>query len=373
MEKRNVQMFWPFVSQESRDLVQQVLSSRWIGEGQQVKDFEQALKERFGFLYPVALNSGTAALELALALAEVGPGDEVVTVAQTCTATNMPILRAGAKPVFADVQYLTGNIDPNDIEHRITSKTKAIMVVHWAGLPCDLDKIHWVARGMWGEKLPVIEDAAHALGAMYHGRPIGTISPYTCYSFQAIKQLTTGDGGCLAVTQHDAWEAACRRRWFGIDRDHRTLLDNGYSFSDQHEAGYKMQMTNVAAAIGLGNLTHWPEIRSRRRDIVGRYREALKDMAGITLLRNCDDRVSGNWLFTMHAERRDAFCLAMRARGVEASIVHIRNDRHSLFAPLRDDLPNTARWNETAISLPLHNHLTDDDVGYVLDCIGQGW
>ncbi len=369
---RHVVMFYPYISEDAIRQATAVLRSRWVGEGAVVKKFEAALCDKFGFHYALALCNGTAGLRLALAVAGVGPGDEVITTAMTCTATNTPILEQYAKPVFADIQWGTGNIDPTDIEHRITERTKAIMMVHWGGYPCDLQEIHEIAGR---HNLPVIEDGAHALGASYHARPIGTISPFTMFSFQAIKQLTTVDGGLLMMVNRETYDEARIRRWFGIDRDNRVPSERwpGYKAWDQAQVGYKYHMNNVNAALGLGNMEHIDDILARRYQIVARYRQALESVPGITLFERQDDRASGDWLFTMHVENRMDFHRALLERGVESSVCHIRNDLHPVFGPLRDDLPNLDRYQKTYISIPLHDHLTDEDVEYVIEIVRRGW
>lgn len=363
-------MFYPFVNEAAVQNAVEVLRSRWIGEGPKVRQFEDALRERFGFKRVVALNSGTAGIRLALAMAGVGPGDEVLTTAMTCTATNTAILEQFATPVFADVQYLTGNIDPADIEHRITERTKAIICVHWAGYPCDLNEIHEIANRY---NLPVVEDGAHALGASYRGVPIGNVSTYTMFSLQAIKQLTTGDGGLLTLQTEEAYDEARRRRWFGIDRRNRRQGLNGYAHWDQAEVGYKMHMNDIAAAIGLGNLTQIDWILARRHEIADRYRWELDGVPGVTLFEKQDDRTSGDWLFTMHVERRDDFCRMMRDADIEVSVCHIRNDLHTIFGPRRDDLPNLDRYETSYISIPMHSYLTDADVWRIIRSIREGW
>jgi perosamine synthetase len=369
-------MFMPHVNKQARAFVDDTLQARddcgrlWIGEGLKVKEFENALKARFGFKHCVALNSGTAGLELALALAGVGPGDEVITPAYTCTATNMPILRAGAKCIFADIQYLTGNIDWMDVNHRVTERTRAIMVVHWAGYPCDMESITFLAKRLG---IPVIQDGAHSLGATYQGQPIGVTSEYYMCSFQAIKQLTTGDGGMLAMLDENKYNEARRRRWFAIDRDNRVLRLDGYAYWDQAEIGYKMHMNDIAAAIGLGNMEDIDWILNRRAEIAARYRVELAKAPGVKLFNSEPDRTSGNWLFTMHVENRTGFCLMMRAAGIEVSVVHIRNDAHSVFGGRRPDLPMTDLYERTNISIPLHQGMTDSDVGRVIQAIQGGW
>lgn len=376
MDPERIVMFHPYMTEAAVQLVHKTLTERhedgrlWIGEGPRVKEFEQRLRERFAIEYCVALNSGTAGLELALALAGVDFGDEVITVAQTCTATNMPILRAGADVVFADIQYLTGNIDPDDIEHRITNRTKAVMCVHWAGYPCDMAELEYICDK---HNLALIADGAHALGATYQGRPITSCADYTMISFQAIKQLTCGDGGLLAMTREAKYHEARRRRWFGIDRVNRTPRLDGYSYWNQTEIGYKMHMSDISASIGLGNLTAIDSLLAARKMMVKYYRDELESVPGVTLFEQKDDRESGNWLFTMHVERRDDFCRMMADRNIEVSVVHIRNDLHGIFGSRRHDLPNNDRYEKTQISIPLHNQLDPEDIYYIVDSIQGGW
>ena len=212
---RKVVMFYPHIHQEAVDNAVSVLQSRWVGEGDWVQDFEHALVEKFRFPRALALNSGTSGLRLALAVSGAGdqPGDEVITTAMTCTATNMPILEQRAVPVFADIQWETGNIDPEDVKRRLTERTRAIMCVHWGGYPCDLDELNAIAAK---HGVPVIEDAAHALGAVYRGHPVGGISAYTMFSLQAIKQLTSVDGGVLVCRDEEKHHEARIRRWKSV-------------------------------------------------------------------------------------------------------------------------------------------------------------
>ena len=245
---REITFFHTLVSPRAVQLVTQVLESGWLSEGRIVQQFEAALAARLGLCRPVAVNSGTAALHLALALTGVGPGDEVILPAQTFVATGLVILMQGAKPVFADINPLTGNISPTSIAEKITEHTKAIMPVHWGGYPCDLDEINAIADRY---DLAVIEDAAHALGATYKGHPIGAISRFTAFSFQAIKHLTTGDGGALCCTDETDSRASVVRRWFGIDRATSQPSILGEREYDITDIGYKYHMNDVAAALGL--------------------------------------------------------------------------------------------------------------------------
>ena len=365
-----IAMFKPYVSRRATELVTEVLKSGWVGEGPRVQEFEARIGGMVGSQFPVAVNSGTTALHLALLTAGIKPRDEVITTAQTMLATTQAILAVGAAPVYADVQYETGNLAPRDIAGRVTSRTKAILAVDWGGYPCDYDEILGIARD---HGIVLIEDAAHALGATYHGKPVGSVCPYTCFSFQAIKHLTTGDGGLVCVPGQREYNTAIRLRWFGIDRFKRQPSILGEPVWDVTELGYKFHMNDVAAAIGLGNLADWEFILSRRHHIAARYRNDLCGIPGVQLFARQDDRSSADWLFSAHVERREDFCRAMTSRGIQVSVVHLRIDRNTICGGERGDLPNLSRFTETHVSLPLHPLLTDDDVTQVIDAVGAGW
>lgn len=363
-------MFSVYISEGSLKRAIQTLKSGYIGEGPVAREFEQLLKDMLGIPYPVTVNSATSALHLALVMAGVKAGDEVITSAQTMMATAQAILHQQAKPVFADVQYLSANIDPADIEHRINEKTKAVIVVHWGGYPCDMDEIHAIARR---HSLPVIEDAAHAIGANYRNKPVGAISDYTCFSFQAIKHVTSGDGGALCLLNESSFQEARRRRWYGIDRQGRKPSILGEPLWNVSETGYKYHMNDIAASIGAENLRELPRMLKRRRQVAGYYRDSLQDVPGVTLFEQRPDRQSANWLFTIHVREREKFARMMHSKGVEVSVVHLRIDTNDIFGGLRADLPALSKFTRTHISLPLHMELSDDDAGYIVKCIREGW
>ena len=368
--QKKIRMFAPYVSERAIERVGLTLRSGYIGEGPVVAEFETAFENQLKVPYALGVTSGTTALHLALAVAGVGPNDEVITTAQTMMATSHAILAHYAKPVFADIQYLTGNINPGDIEHRITDKTKAILPIHWAGYPCDLDEIHEVAAKY---NLPVIEDAAHALGSTYKGQTIGNISPITCFSFQAIKHITTGDGGMMCFTQEEDFDKARRQRWYGIDRKKRAPSILGEPLWDVSEIGYKYHMNDIAASLGVEHLKDRETQLRKRADIVHFYRQELKNQSGITLFETSDDRQSAHWLFTMHVENRENFAKMMKAKGIEVSVVHLRIDTNTIFSPQQDDLNTLDTFNLSHISLPLHNFLSDSDAAYIIESIRGGW
>lgn len=365
-----MQLFNTHISKKSVKLANDVLTSKFISAGKLADQFEKELEIRLGMLNPVTVNSGTSALYLALAVAGIRPGDEVIIPAQTFIATGLVVLMHYAKPVFADIQYKTGNIDADSIRQKITENTKAIIPVHWAGYPCDIEEINALADRY---SLAVIEDAAHAIGAEYKGRPVGSISRFTAFSFQAIKHLTTGDGGALCCLNEEDFYQARRRRWFDIDRENAKVGVLGEREYDATSVGYKCHMNDLAAAIGLGNLDDFRGNFLRRQVIAVRYRSELKNMHGIEFLDYRDDRVCSYWLFTMLVDRREDFIRALLSRGVPASVVHLRIDKNTLFGGITPGLPNQERFNEKQVSVPVHEGLTDDDVDLVIDSIKKGW
>ena len=362
-----IEPFKVHVPESVKEPLLQIIFSGYIGQGPKVDELEREFSKKFGIKNSVALNSATSALRLALALIGVGPNDEVITTPYTMVATNTAILEQFARPVFADIQYETVNIDPNDIEHRITEKTKAIVCVHWGGYPCDMDEIRSIATRC---DLPVIEDAAQALGAKYKGKPIGAISEYTAFSFQAIKHITTGDGGMLSILNDDKYKEAVRRRWFGIDRTNRkpSILGHDPTY-DIKEVGYKYHMNDIAATIGIEQLKYFDSLFKRRAEIASKYREELRDVPGIKLLENKSDRIHANWMFAIRVDEREEFARAMRSKGIGVTVHNWRNDKYAIFGGLRKDLPNLEKVDQTLISIPLHHGLSDEEVDYIIETI----
>lgn len=359
-----------YISKKSIKKTIEVLESGWISEGKLVKEFENKLRQSLGIINPVAVNSGTSALHLALAVAGIKKGDEVILPAQTFVATGLAILMQGATPIFVDIQCKTGNIDIHSIGRKITQETKAIIPVHWGGYPCDMEEINGIARK---KGLVVIEDAAHALGATYKGKPIGSISRFTAFSFQAIKHLTTGDGGALCCLNNDDYCKSRIRRWFGIDRLKSKPSILGERKYDIAELGYKYHLNDLAAAVGLGNLEDFCNNLRRRRKIAARYREELSNIPGLELLDYKNDCESAYWLFTMLVKRRKDFILSLKEKGIPASVVHMRIDRNSIFGGITPDLPGQEKFNKMQVSIPVHNGLSDDDVDLIIKTIRSGW
>lgn len=361
-----INFFHTHISPRAIDLATETLRSGFVSEGKRVAQFEAEMTRALGLVRPVAVNSGTSALHLALAVADVGPGDEVILPPQTFVASAATILMCGAKPVFADIQPHTGNLDPQSLRVHITPRTKAVMPVHWGGYPCDMDEINAIARE---HDLAVVEDAAHALGATYKGKPVGSLSRFTAFSFQAIKHLTTGDGGALCCLEESDYWAARRRRWFGIDRERDLPSILGERVYNLDELGFKYHMNDLAAAVGLGNLTDLPTTIARHREIAAAYRKGLDGVPGIKLLESNSDRESACWFFTLLVERREEFVRALKDRGIPATVVHQRIDRNAVFGGLREDLPGQQYFDSHQIALPVHVGLTDEDVQKVVEAV----
>jgi len=368
-ENEGIVLFYPNVPKKAIEEVTKVLQSRWIGQGPRVAQFEKEFSERFaGKGSSLAVGSGTDALHLAYILAGLKEGDEVITPVFTCTATTIPFLYMGVKFRFADVDPDTLNISVSHVRELINDKTKAIVCVPYGGLPCDMDELQAIAKEY---NIPIIEDAAHALGATYKGKKTGEISDFTMFSFQAIKHITTGDGGMLIIRDKDLMPKAERIRWFGIDRSNK---QKGNWENDIWEVGYKYQMTDIGAAMGLAALHEFDESLAHRQKLFQAYRKGLKGASGIKLIgAEYTDRTHAAWLCTSLVEKRVDFMKNLRDHKIESGQVHYRNDRYTVLGGRRDDLPNMDAIEDNYIVLPLHSHMTEDQVNYVCEVIKKGW
>jgi len=363
-----VVLFHPHMPSRAVEYVTDTLKTRWIGQGPKVDLFEENFNKQFGIDgTSIAVGSGTDALHIAYLLADIQAGDEVVVPVFTCTATNIPLLYIGAKPVFADVDPNTMNINVEDIRRKVTRKTKAIVCVHYGGLPCDMDEIHSIARS---HGIPVIEDAAHALGAMYNGKFVGSMSDFTMFSFQAIKHLTTGDGGLLTFKDRNLTNKSKRLRWFGINREDK---QKGVWENDITEVGYKYQMTDIGAAIGLAGLEEFPTTLTYRQSVFRRYVEGLRGNSKVKIAMDNDPRkVHAAWLFTIFVERRLELQSKLRAAGIESGQTHYRNDRYSVFNE-NGRFPHMDSVDDKYLVLPLHTKVSFDDVDRICEIINSGW
>lgn len=345
-----------------------VLESGFVNEGVQVTAFQKAVAEFLGVEGLVLTNSCTSALTLALRLCGVGPGSEVVSTPMTCVATNTPIDNLGGTVVWADIDPETASIDTSDVERKLTPATRAIMCVAWAGTPCDLDALDTLARR---RGVPLIQDAAHAFGATWRGRPLSDFADFTCYSFQAIKHLSCGDGGALVCRDAEAFVLGRKLKWFGYDRDahkdqHGEWKGQRWSADiEPGEIGYKYNMNNIAAAIGLAQMPHLQRILDQHRRNGAAYHEAFRGSSIIRPLRVPGGAVSSYWVYSAlvvdENVDRDRLLEALNADGIAAGLVHLPNDLYSAFGKYGAELPGVRRFADRQISLPCGWWLSEED------------
>jgi len=368
-EGEGIVLFYPNIPKNAIDGVTEVLNSRWIGQGPKVAQFEKEFEKKFlTENTALAVGSGTDALHVGYILAGIQPGDEVIVPVFTCTATNIPLLYMGAKIVFADIDPETLNINVEHVRQLVNERTKAIVCVHYAGLPCDMDELMAIGREY---NIPVFDDAAHALGATYKGQKIGEMTEFCMFSFQAIKHITTGDGGMLTIKNKDLVEKAKRIRWFGIDRSAKQM---GHWENDIYEVGYKYQMNDISAALGLAGLAEFDETLKFRQELFAEYTKQLAGIDGLHIIgTGVTDREHAAWLCTVIVENRTDFMKKLRSHKIESSQVHYRNDRYTVFGGRRSDLPNMDSVEDKYLVLPLHQRMTLKDVEYIAQVVKSGW
>lgn len=344
--------------------LEKVLYSSYIAQGEKVDEFERAFEKYIGNGYSLSLNSGTAALHVALILAGVKPGDEVISTPLTAEPTNVAIKMVGAKIRYADIDYETGNISPSSIEAKINNRTKAILVVDYAGTPVSVTELQEISKKY---KIPVIEDAAHALGAKFNGKLSGGHFPYTVFSFQAIKHLTTIDGGILQIQDQADYEKGKLIRWFGIDKK-LSRLENDIKLQ-----GFKYHMNNVTATIGLVQLSGIRKIIDEYISNGKYYDEHLKNISGIEQIKYYPGSEPSYWLYTMKVENRDGFIKKLMAHGIMASELHKRNDSHTYLNDFNEELPVMDYFYKRLVHIPCGWWVTIEDREKILKIIKDGW
>jgi dTDP-4-amino-4,6-dideoxygalactose transaminase len=346
-----------------------VLHSGYVGEGPKVKEFEAALALKFNYPNVLAVNSCTSALQLALRLANVGYGDTVLSTPATNMATNSVILLAGAVPYWVDVEPHTGRVDAAKLPKELPSRTKALIVMNWGGVPCDMDELLAYTK-QHGIKL--IVDAAHSLGATYKGLSLGGVPDLMCHSFQAVKTISTVDGGALVCREKTDHERGRLLRWFGIDRDNPTKQADLRCEAPIHEVGGKYHMHDVSATIGLANLGHYDELIGKTRDNAKFYDKAIAAL-GVGWVQGMyvpENRTSTYWLYTMRIHKeRDRFAELLRKRGVACSKVHSRNDEHPCMPKPPALLVGVDEWYRTMLSIPCGWWVLPEDREYVMQSI----
>jgi len=365
-----------WIDESDIEAVIEVLRSNWVTTGPKVAEFEARLADCVGAKYAIVFSSGTAALHAAVFAAGIGSGDEVITTPMTFAASANCVLYQGGKPVFADVQPDTLNIDPEEIKKKLTPRTKALIPVDYTGQPCDLDEIKDIARK---HGLIVIEDAAHALGATYRGKRIGSLSDMTVFSFHPVKLITTGEGGAVVT---DDPELARRLRMFrnhGITTEAREREKAGDWFYEMVYLGYNYRLTDIQCALGLSQMNKLDSWLARRQEIARRYNEAFAELPEIMTPVVKDDRSSAWHLYVirlnleqLRAGRAEVFA-ALRAENIGVNVhyipVHLHPYYQKRFGYKRGDYPVAESAYERLISLPIFPKMTDDDVSDVINAV----
>lgn len=360
------------IDQDDIQAVVDVLQSDFLTTGPKIAEFEQTVADYVGAKYAVAISNGTSALHAACFAAGIGPGDEVITTPLTFAASANCVLYCGGTPVFADVDPKTYNIDPEDIQRKITDRTKAIIAVHLAGQPCDMDAIHSIARE---HGLIVIEDGAHALGSVYKGKKVGSMSDMTTFSFHPVKPITTGEGGMIVTDNEDFYKKMILFRSHGITRDDSMMTRNdGPWFYQQFDLGYNYRITDIQCALGCSQMKKLDRFLARRKEIVAHYNEAFADCDNIITPYQLSDTESGWHLYIVQVkkcDRRQVF-EKMREKGIGVNVHYIPVYMHPYYQEHGYENVHCANAEEIyshIISLPLYPGLTSEQQDYVIDTL----
>lgn len=359
VKKKSIPIFYPHIPKKGLNALSKVLSGRWLGQGPLVDKFEKVFSKKFCDNQPVvAVGSGTDALHLAYILAGIKKNDEIICPVFTCTATNIPLLYIGAKIKFADIDLNNFNISIEHIEKLITKKTKAIVFVNYGGILCNLDKLQAIAKK---NKLILIQDAAQSLGAQYNKKSIINYADYTIFSFQAIKHITSGDGGALCVKNFKNYKKALRIRWFGIDRPKK---QGGTWENDITEIGFKYQLTDIGACLLLESIKEFGLIKKHRNLIYKTYLDNIvqsKSLQCIISNNKKSDEVM--WLFTIVSPYKDIIQKELRKKNIETNQVHFRNDKYSIFKKFvkNTEFKNMNMLQNNYLVLPMHTKMSIND------------
>lgn len=350
--------------------IQKVLGTGWLGQGDEVSEFERRIAEITGAGEVVALNSGTSALTLALEVSGIKNGDEVIVPSLTFCAGVQAIRAVGASPVFCEVDTETLNINLADAAARITANTRAIMPVHFCGQPSDMEDLLELAQK---HNLVVIEDAAHAFGSSYRGKMIGSFEKsITCFSFDPIKNITCGEGGAIATGNPVIAGKLRKMRMLGIDRDSWFRRENPSKwFYEVTTKGYRNHMSNINAAIGLAQLDKFELFRERKREVVKRYNRAFGEMAGITTIKwNLTESFPFAYIVRIAGNKRDELMVHLRNQGVDSGINYIPNHLQPYFST-GESLPVTENLYREIITLPLFAGITDSETDQVINAVAS--
>ena len=366
-----IPLFRPSYTEEEIKLVSEAIKSHWWGCGPQVKKFEEEFRNYIGSKYAVALNSCTAALHLAGKVLNLTPKAEVITTPITFVSTTYLALYNNLKVVFADVEEDTLNIDPSDIEKKITENTKVIVPVHYGGHCCDMDAIRKIAEE---NNLFVVEDAAHAMGSLYKGKKAGTLGDIGCFSFQAVKNLATGDGGMIATNSKEFADKIKKLRWLGInretfDRTERDVYSWEYAID---EVGYKYQMTDILASIGRIQLKRLEEMNKKRRELTRIYNEAFENVEWIeTPVEKKYTRSSNHNYVIKIKKNRNKLIDYLKSKEITAGVHYLPLYKHPVLKTKKVNCPVAERVWKRILTLPLFPDMTMEEINYIIKTVKE--
>jgi dTDP-4-amino-4,6-dideoxygalactose transaminase len=368
----------PQLGVEEEQAVIEVMRSGWLSTGPRCRQFERAVAAQVGTTEAVAVSSCTAGLFLALRAFDVGPGDEVITSPITFPATANAILQVGARPVLADVRADLLTLDPDAVRALVTARTRAIIPVHLAGWPCEMDALRALAAG---HGLLLIEDAAHSLGATYRGRAAGALGDAAVFSFYATKNITTGEGGMITTDRGDRVVRLRRERLHGIDLDATQRIGANYHHWEAVSTGWKFNLTDLAAAIGLAQLDKLPALLARRRALDARYRARLAEIEGILPQVGPQGAETAANLFPVTIEPRalridrDRVLTALLAENISVGVHFRALPLHQFFRVVvgtrPEAVPVACDVSERVFSLPLYPGMTDADQDDVIEAVAR--
>lgn len=364
-----IPLFKPSIGEEELESIRKSFQTGWIGYGPRIKEFEEKFADYVNVKYAVGLNSATAALHLALKVLDIKKGDEVIVPSLTFVSSAHAVLYVGATPVFADVKKDTLCIDVEDIKKKITKKTKAIIPVHYSGHPCDMDKIKELAEE---HNIKVIEDAAQATGAEYKNKKIGGISDITCFSFEAKKNLTTGEGGMLTTNNKESAKRAIILRWGGIDEDtFSRIKKKKYSwYYEVVDLGYKYHMNDIQAAIGIVQLKKLDEMNEKRRKLVKKYNDEFSKINWIEYPIEKKYVKSALWNYVIKVENRDKFIEYLTKKEISTGVHYMPVHLHPYYKnKFKADVPVTEKIWKKLVTLPLFPDLSDKEQKKVINAV----
>jgi len=365
-----IPIFKPSFGEEELNALREIFASGWIGLGPKVKDFEEKFSSFIGVKHAVGLNSGTAALHLAMKVMEV-EGGEVITTPMTFISTTHAIIYNDATPVFCDIEDDTLNIDAKKINDLITDKTKAIVCVHYGGHACDMDRIVNIAKRY---NLKLIEDCAHGTGGEYKGKRLGSIGDIGCFSFHAVKNLATGEGGMITIDDPQIYQRLQKLRWLGITKDtwSREEKDKMYSwYYDVEEVGFKYHMNDIPATLGLVQLAKLEKTNNRRREIADRYTKSLSALEWIETPVMKDYTKSAWHNYVIKTIHRDELNEYLKEKEISTGVHYIPNNHYEMYRDCKGPTPIAEKVWKRILTLPVYPDLDDEQVDYIIDSIKQ--